>query len=459
MVQRFESAAKDVSPRRLLLRGVALLIGTALLAAAAVAKSEGMFSGHVQVLALLADVGDGLPQGSDVKFRGALVGRVDGVEPALDGGANTVALTLDPRFAQAIPATVTARVVPGNVFAVSSIQLVDNGPAPALRTGSEIVQDQSLATVQFQTALTKLRNVLGAAGRPGSGDSVGVLAAVAEATSGRGDELTHAGGGAKRIVDQLNALMVDDGTTPTLEVLSDALQGLQSSSPELLDAVHQAVVPMRTVAEKRRELADFLSAGNTTFGSMGTAFENHTDRLIAITTQLSPVLGVLADGGAEFPAIVTRINNLSTRFFDEVWNPDRNHGTGKFMLVFTPNRMYTRQDCPRYGALEGPSCATAPVTQDVPALAPMTDPRSYPLPRTMPGGNVGPVGSAEERAAIAELLGPDTNVASEILLGPVARGNTVHVVPEPVPNSDAATPPLPLLPAEAQPVAPGGENP
>ncbi|HEY9267395.1 MAG TPA: MlaD family protein, partial [Mycobacterium sp.] len=198
MVQKFESAAKEVSNKRLLLRGVALLVGTVLLAAVAIAKSEGAFAGHMQVVALLDDVGDGLPRGSDVKFRGALVGRVDGVDPALDGGTYTIALTLDPHFAQAIPATVTARVVPGNVFAVSSIQLVDNGPGPALRTGSEIVQDQSLATVQFQTALTKLRDVLKAAGRGGSDDTVGVLAAVAEATNGRGDELTHAGGGAKR---------------------------------------------------------------------------------------------------------------------------------------------------------------------------------------------------------------------------------------------------------------------
>ncbi|MGE2714142.1 MlaD family protein [Mycolicibacterium litorale] len=450
-MQKFESAAKDLSNTKLLLRGVALLVGTVLLTAVAIAKSEGAFAGDVEVVALLDDVGDGLPRGSDVKFRGALVGRVDGVAPALDGGTNSVALTLDPHFAHAIPATVTARVVPGNVFAVSSIQLVDNGPAPALRAGTQIVQDESLATVQFQTALTKLRNVLGAAGRPGSDDTVGVLAAVAEATNGRGDELTHAGGGAKRIVDEFNALMVPDGTQPTLEVLSAALQGLEDSSPDLLEAVHQAVVPMRTIAEKREALTSFLSAGHTTFGTMGTAFENHTDRMIVITTQLSPVLGVFADGGAQFPVIVSRINNLSKRFFAEVWNPERKHGTGKFMLVFTPNRMYTRQDCPRYGELAGPSCTTAPVTQDVPALAPMIDPRNYPHPRTRPGGNVGPVGSAEERAAMAELLGPEPNPASELLLGPVARGNTVQVVPDPGP----------LLPAEVPPgpVTPGGENP
>lgn len=449
-MQKLESAAKDISNTRLLLRGVALLLGTVLVAAAAIAKSEGVFAGHVQVVALLDDVGDGLPGGSDVKFRGALVGRVDGVQPAFDGGTNAIALTLDPHFAQSIPASVTARVVPGNVFAVSSIQLVDNGPAPAVRAGSRIVQDQSLATVQFQTALTKLRNVLGAAGRPGSADTVGVLAAVAEATDGRGDELTRAGGGAKRIVDEFNRLMTPDGTVPTLQVLSDALRGLQNSSPNLLEAVHRAVVPMHTIAEKRAALTDFLSAGNTTFDTMGTAFENQTDRMIVITTQLSPVLGVIADGADQFPVIVSRMNNLSKRFFAEVWNPERKHGTGKFMLVFTPNRMYTRQDCPRYGNLAGPSCTTAPVTQDVPALAPMTDPRNYPLPRTQSGGNVGPVGSAEERAAMAELLGPEPNPASELLLGPVVRGNTVQVVPDPGPP----------LPAEAPgPAAPGGQHP
>lgn len=425
-MQKLESASKPLSSRQLLLRGLILLIGAGLLAGAAVAKSNGVFSEQVQVLALLNDVGDGLPRGSDVKFRGALVGTVEGVTPALDGRPNRIALSLDPHFARGIPATVTARVVPSNVFAVSSIQLIDNGPAAGLRQGGQIVQDQSLATVQFQTALTKLRDVMGAAGRPGSGDSVGILAAVAEATDGRGDSLTHAGGGASRIVKELNAVMAPDGTESTVSELSGALQGLQSSSPELLDAVHHAVVPMRTVAEKRQQLANFLSAGQTTFGTVGDAFENNTDRMIVITTQMSPVLGVLADGGGTFAPTVTRINDLTDRFFSEVWRADRNAAVGKFMLVFTPNRMYTRQDCPRYGQLEGPSCRTAPVIADVPALPRALDPRTYP---ELSGGNVGSVGSPEERAQIAEILGPEPNPASELLLGPVVRGDTVEVLP------------------------------
>lgn len=435
--QQFESAAKPVSDGRLLLRGLALLVGTLLLAGLAIAKSEGAFSGRLEVSALLTNVGDGLPKGSDVKFRGALVGRVDGVEPALSGGQNTVELSLDPHFAHAIPATVTARVVPGNVFAVSSVQLVDNGPGPALRPGSQIVQDQSLATVQFQTALTKLREVLAAAGRPGSTDTVGVLAAVSEATSGRGDEIERAGSGANRIVDELNRVMADDGTEATLAVVSEALQGLQRSSPDLLDAVHSAVVPMRTLAEKRQELTHFLSAGHATFGEVATSFENHMDRIIVITTQLSPVMGVMADGSGAFAPIVTRINDVTNRFFEHVWHEDKNMAVGKFMLVLTPNKMYTRQDCPRYGALQGPSCHTAPVTAEPPVLPAPLDPRNY----RPPGGNVGPVGSPEERAQLAELLGPEPNAASELLLGPVARGNTIHIVPD--------TGVLAPLPAEA----------
>ncbi|ORW21256.1 mammalian cell entry protein [Mycolicibacter nonchromogenicus] len=437
-MQQIESAHKPLAGWRLLLRGVAVLAGVVLLAGIAIAKSQGAFADHVRVTALLSDVGDGLPKGSDVKFRGALVGAVTKVTPALGGRPNAAELSIDPHFAPEIPATVTARVVPSNVFAVSSIQLVDNGPGAGLRTGAQITQDQSLATIQFQTVLTKMREVLGAVGRPGSRDSIGVLQAVAEATSGRGDALEAASGGAKRIVGQLNEVMEAPGTESTVEELTDALTGLQAAAPDLLGAVHQMVVPMRTLAEKRLALADFLSAGNATMGSMAEAFENHTDRMIVITTQLSPVLGVLADAGDQFAPMVTRMNNVVNRFFEHVWRSERNTAVGKFMLVITPNRMYTRQDCPRYGDLEGPSCHTAPLTADPPAFPQAIDPRNYPLAPELAAGGQGLVGGPEERAKLTEILGPDTNPASELLLGPVVRGTTVQMVPEPAPPAGPA---------------------
>ena len=447
MAQRLESAGKEISTSRLFLRGVVLLVAAALLTAFAVAKSEGVFSRWVGVTVLLTNVGDGLPAKSDVKFRGALVGVVDDVTPATGGQPNTVRVSLDPQFVSMIPATVTARVVPSNVFAVSSIQLIDNGAATPLHGGAEIFEDHSLATVQFQTALTKLRDIVAAASRPAQNNTLGILAAVAEATDRRGSSIAAAGAGAKRIAHELNSVMTSDGTPSTLGTLSDALQGLQTAAPDLLDTLHQAIVPMRTIAAKRDDLANFLSAGLNTLSTAATAFENNTDHLIVITTQLSPVLGVIADGGNQLAPIGSRIENASNRFMEEVWKPGRNVALGKFIVVFTPNRMYTRQDCPRYGQMEGPSCRTAPETADPPAMPQGLDPRNYSVPPEVAGGNVGSVGSPEERQQLQQILGPDTNPASELLLGPVARGNTIQLVP------DQGSPPDPGLPLPAE--APG----
>ena len=80
---------------------------------------------YVRVVADLVNVGDGLPQKSDVKYHGVLVGAVDSVIPAANGDPNFVHIDLNPEYAGSIPAAVTARVVPSNVFAVSSVQLVD----------------------------------------------------------------------------------------------------------------------------------------------------------------------------------------------------------------------------------------------------------------------------------------------------------------------------------------------
>ncbi|KWX67899.1 hypothetical protein [Mycobacterium sp. NAZ190054] len=41
------------------------------------------------------------------------------------------------------------------------------------------------------------------------------------------------------------------------------------------------------------------------------------------------------------------------------------------------------------------------------------------------GGNVGPVGSAQERATLSVITGQPVTTATQLLLGPVTRGMTV----------------------------------
>jgi ABC-type transporter Mla subunit MlaD len=482
------------------------------------AKYKGRLDPIVRVSAELMNVGDGLPAKSDVKFRGVLVGFVSGVVPAAGARPNVVHIDLKPGYAAGIPDTVTARVVPSNVFAVSSVQFVGNGKGTApLRTGSVIHEDQRLPTVLFQTTLNKLREVLAAFGRKPSADSIGWLTALGQAAQGRGDRLEDAGRDLNEIVTQLNTVVGDDRGPTTLSAFTAAANGLRDASPELFDALASAVKPMQTLAEKRSALTNLLSGGLSTVGTMGDALDHQTDRLINISTQLTPFVGMLADNSEKLHLLTKRQETTLRRFVDNAWNPAASLIYAKAVISLTPTRTYVRADCPRYGQLKGPSCDTAPEVPVAPALssalgsrglplppgvqenrpnlapprdsirgrgdtgeAPLTPDQGTPAPPTaehppppgseptppgaalpppLPaeiapqdrpdapsnpvpssavqtqsaiiGGNVGPVGSRQEKDHLSLIVGGHANAATEFLLGPLARGATVHLAPDP----------------------------
>jgi virulence factor Mce-like protein len=498
MPNSFDTNPRSASHRVMVILGVCFLVVAAATVVLSVKKSKGDLDRIVRVTAELVNVGDGLPDKSDVKFRGVLVGQVSDLVTAPVGQPNIVHIAVNPRYAVGIPSTVTARVVPSNVFAVSSVQLIDNGQAATgLRTGAVIREDTSLPTVLFQSTLTRFREVFYALTRAPDDHSIGVLAALTEATHGRGDRLRETGHDFNEIVAQLNTVVAGDTGPSTISALTDAAASLRDASPELFNALDSAVSPMRTFAEKRTELRELLSAGLHTSGSLADAFEHQTDRLINITSELTPVLGVLGDNVGAFDPIFTRLQRLADNL-QSAWNPNLNQLTVKAIVSLTPSRTYIRADCPRYGALEGPSCQTAPeiptapalypalgsmgypppsrATENRPNLAPPRDsirgapdplpppgdastpgsplPSDPPLPAEAPvpsppgpampapeapvqpqsaviGGNVGPVGSAEEQRQLGQITGGEANAAVELLLGPVVRGSTVNIVPDP----------------------------
>jgi hypothetical protein len=47
------------------------------------------------------------------------------------------------------------------------------------------------------------------------------------------------------------------------------------------------------------------------------------------------------------------------------------------------------------------------------------------------GGNVGPVGSRQENDQLSRIVGGEATAATQLLLGPVARGATVRIAPDP----------------------------
>ena len=489
MGNSFETDGRGPSDRQLLAAGIALVAVATVVTATLLVKDTGRLDPYVRVVADLVNVGDGLPQRSDVKYHGVLVGAVQDVTPAAHGEPNYVHIDLDPHYAQSIPATVTARVVPSNVFAVSSVQLVDQGHGPPISEGAHIPEDTELPTVLFQTTISKLRDILAATGRGRDDKTIGVLAAVNAATEDRRTELLSSGAQLSRLVDEIDSIVASDPGPTTVSALIDATRGLQQTAPELIDALHVAVEPMRTLVQQRTQLDSLISGGLHTLGTTDTALNNHTDKLVKISSELTPVLGSLAEISPHWVPAFVKLNGLSDKFFDEVWIPEQDTANMRVNLSFTPTYSYTRADCPQYAGLKGPSCYTAPLVPTRPELPDVLLPQNYQPPPDLapPSGTV--VGENGNLVAVGPpLVNPNPSLADpnpplpswmppsapvpgtanpalvpdpqppQILspVAPVAPKPGDPPPPAPAPPTGPAAPGGPVLPAEAAPATYGG---
>lgn len=396
MAKIFDVSGRGPSNRRLMILGIGMIIASLVVATLLVFKSQGRLENYTRVTADLKNVGDGLPARSDVRYHGLLVGTTAEVTPAAYGKPNFVDIDLEGQYAKDIPKTVTARVVPSNVFAVSSVELVDNGDAPAIQSGDHIQEDTNLPTVLFQTTISKLRDILYATGRGRNDTTLGILAAVNAATHDRRPALLKAGAQLDQIVNELNATVATDASTPSmLSALVNAAQGLQQTAPDLLDALHQAVVPMQVLVEQRAQLENLLTGGATTLGMTHTAFANQTDRMITIGKQMTPVLGVLAQTSNNWLPGFQKMKVFADKF-PEGWHPTLDIFNLRGNLALAPTYSYTRADCPAYGELKGPSCYTAPLIAVRPDLPEVLMPENYQPPKDLmppPGTVVGPNGN------------------------------------------------------------------
>lgn len=409
----------------LVVRGLCVFLVISAIAGALLARYTGIWRNTVDVVASMPSLGDGLPQNADVKFRGVLVGAVAGVDsdPA---GTSTVEIRLNPARAETIPNTVTARVVPSNIFAVSSIELVDTGAGSSIEAGATIPGDASRETLELQTAMTSLRNVLTAVDPEKSSS---VLSTLADTLEGRGESIGTTISTASRYLSTLRAEMPH--LTDDLDLLDTSIDSLSRTAPMLLDTLESSLIPAATISEKRTRLTRFLTSAAGATASLDAALAPNLSGAIALVRDLDPVMGALAVNGDDLPAGV-RAFGQTLEGFNHAFTGPNGRLIWSIDITATPFTPYTREDCPRYGDMAGASCTTAPQS---PAggnssvgsnSAPGTNGVSAEGISYSPG-NIGSVGSAEEQAAIGDILGRPADATSVLLLGPLLRGQTVAI--------------------------------
>ncbi|GAB4589937.1 MlaD family protein [Nocardia sp. IFM 10818] len=367
-----DPSGRGPTMRQLIIAGICGLAVMALVLGFLMARYQGKFVDKVNVTANLTTTGDGLPEKADVKFRGVLVGAVKDVSVAAKGEKQEVHIEMKPEYTGSIPANVTARVVPSNLFAVTSVELVYNGPDGAhLKEGSQIPEDTSKGTIALQDTLTTVRNILSKIDPVQFGRVLGTLSYALDG-SGR-----MPGSTIERVDRWLLAV---DESIPDLGVMltdfSTAFQALNQSAPELMGVLADSVRTAQTISDRRAELISLIAGTSGTVDKVNALFARNPDVGKEVTTGTSALFGAMSDDPSAIPKAIENLNKsvraLATTFH---WGPQKQM-VWNMGLTFTPYKPYTRADCPRYGELAAPSCFTAPLESDPGVLPESLRPRA-----------------------------------------------------------------------------------
>ncbi|TSE00299.1 MCE family protein [Skermania sp. ID1734] len=425
-----DPSGRGPTMKQLVIAGIALFVVVGVALWLLGLRYTGHFRSDIPVTARLTTTGDGLPKDSDVKFRGVLVGSVKDVKVTANGEVQDVGLEIKPQYIDSIPSTVTARVVPSNIFAVTSVELLDNGPGPSLHEGSIIQEDHSKGTVALQDTLTALRNVITAIDPIRLGRVLGTLAdALDPSVRVPGSSIVRL----DRWLTSVDAAIPDLGTY--LGNFGTAFQALNQSAPELVDSLSQSVISGATIAAKRGQLANLLFDGSLTLDSTNNLFARNPNSGKEVVQGLDPMFNGLANDpeaiAQTVPALQTALNNLGTAFR---WGPS-NKVSLSIDLSFTPFQQYSAADCPRYGNMTGPSCATAPPTGSFGVFPPGL------LPRRLDSAGPAPVS--------VPTIPPVSIPGLPPLPGIPAQGPPAHPgpAPAPAPKPFAGTPLEGLVPS------------
>ncbi|MBF6328819.1 MlaD family protein [Nocardia transvalensis] len=447
-----DPSGRGPTMRQLLVAGTAGLVVFVLVLVFLMARYQGaIMHPKVDVTANMTTTGDGLPEKADVKFRGVLVGTVKDVSVAAKGELQQVHIEMKPEYVGDIPANVTARVVPSNLFAVTSVELVYNGPdSAALRAGSTIAEDRSEGTIALQDTLTTVRSILNKIDPVQLGR---VLSTLSYALDGSG---RVPGSTVERLDNWLTQVRAAvPNVDQTLDDFSASFHALNSSAPDLMQVLADSVKTAQTISDKRAELAGLLTGTAGTVDKVNALFARNPDVGKEVTSGTSAMFGALSDNPDAIPQAIANLNNsiraLSTTFH---WGP------GKIMvwnagLTLTPFKPYDRSDCPRYGDLPAPSCATAPLEATLPPLPDSMKPRALDSAKGLP-----PAIPMPGLPAVPGFTAPDTQAAAP--QDPTKPPNPLAGTPLeglfpmlglPVPGQPAPAPAAPPPPPGSTPAA------
>ena len=339
-----------------------LVIGA--LIAAAILKFNGNFENLTPVTLKAKSSGNALSKEADVKARGVNVGKVKKVTVE-DGGAVTIDLGLDPKYAKELPADTTARILPKTLFGERfvSLQIPDETDNRTLAGGhAEIFEDPKGNAPEVEDLFDALTPLIEAI--PPQDLNV-TLTALSQALDGRGEQLGDTVGQLNDIFSAVNDNM--PALQGTLEGLATFSETYSEALPTVIDALDTLRVTNRTIVGQQDDLRNLIS-------TLGTASVQTTDFL---KTNKKDLLNLAIDSettlvqlARQSPTFGCMFNNFATTVPKSepiVGKGTKNPGVRVNLKFVNPRGRYLpNQDEPRLWWLDPPARCYEPATDGRP---------------------------------------------------------------------------------------------
>jgi phospholipid/cholesterol/gamma-HCH transport system substrate-binding protein len=428
--------------------GLLYLVVIASLVWLSIAVYQKKFTDVVLVTLKTDHTGNELHKDSDVKERGLIVGSVRDVEVDSGPGGGcvngqvscvSVTLALNPSRVGDIPSNVSARILPKTIFGEQYVAL--QAPADgsrAIHAGDVISQDRSKGALETEKVLGDLLPLLQAV-KPAELNAT--LTAVAQALSGRGEELGQTLVQMDRYLRQLNPhtpQLVDD--LAKLGRVSDEFNGV---APDVFATLDNLQTSAHTVIAERQSLGNLLSTATDTSDVIRSFLADNEQRLIDVTGTSAKVYAMLARYSPEFPCLFAGLSKLH----DQTASIFKGHQIQlSIVLDNTTLGKYRPGEQPRFVTGIGPNCFGLPDNPQPQVDGHFQIPPKYrcfndgaaltgdPCGQRAAGAEQTAIGSPAENALVSTLLSGSYHAAPDkvppiatMLAAPLYRGAQVDV--------------------------------
>lgn len=329
---------------------VMLLLGSS---AVGIAYGFGVFSHSSTVTARLPTAGPALGPGSEVEYRGVLVGSLGKLQREPTQAVLT--MDIDPGQLAHIPSGVTVRLVPRSVFGDLYVDLVPPATVTGhLHSGDVLAADTTTPSVELNEALDSGYQLLTAIQPSKLSETFG---AIATALDGRGQELGN-------LVSEL-ATYTAEIAPHTSQFLHDVVAGgtlsrqIAANSADLFRVLDDSVALTTTIHQDQSSLARLLNTGPVVADQTNRLLADNRQRLNTLVHQLAPVIRILGNNQHNLDLTVAGLKAFTVGAAKAL-------GQGPYLRVaaalssdFGRGKQYTAANCPHYGGMYGPNCKNA----------------------------------------------------------------------------------------------------